>query len=66
MNLSLFILAMIVMGCNIVSITFLTPMVPDQEWAQKIFYLHVPLAWSGFLSYFFVVDIFKVLSDNGY
>ena len=55
MNLSLFILAMIVMGCNIVSITFLTPMVPDQEWAQKIFYLHVPLAWSGFLSYFFVM-----------
>ena len=55
MNLSLFILSMIVMGCNIVSIVFLTPMVPDQEWAQKIFYLHVPLAWSGFLSYFFVM-----------
>ena len=30
-------------------------MVPDQEWAQKIFYLHVPIAWSGFLSYFFVM-----------
>ena len=55
MNLSLFILSMLVMGCNIVSIVFLTPMVPDQEWAQKIFYLHVPLAWSGFLSYFFVM-----------
>ena len=40
---------------NLVSIIFLTPMVPDQEWAQKIFYLHVPLAWAGFLSYFFVM-----------
>ena len=55
MNLSLFMLAMIVMICNLISIIFLTPMVPDQEWAQKIFYLHVPLAWSGFLSYFFVM-----------
>ena len=55
MNLSLFMLVMIVMTCNLISIIFLTPMVPDQEWAQKIFYLHVPLAWSGFLSYFFVM-----------
>ena len=46
---------MIVMTCNLISIIFLTPMVPDQEWAQKIFYLHVPIAWSGFLSYFFVM-----------
>jgi heme exporter protein C len=55
MNLSLFMLVMIVMTCNLISIIFLTPMVPDQEWAQKIFYLHVPIAWSGFLSYFFVM-----------
>lgn len=55
MNLSLFMLVMIVMICNLISIIFLTPMVPDQEWAQKIFYLHVPIAWSGFLSYFFVM-----------
>ena len=55
MNLSLFILSAIIMVCNIVWIVFFTPMVPDQEWAQKIFYLHVPLAWSGFLSYFFVM-----------
>ncbi len=55
MNLSLFILLLIVMLSNLVSIIFLTPMVPDQEWAQKIFYLHVPLAWAGFLSYFFVM-----------
>ena len=55
MNLSLFMLVIIVMICNLISIIFLTPMVPDQEWAQKIFYLHVPIAWSGFLSYFFVM-----------
>jgi len=55
MNLSLFILAMIVMISNLISIIFFTPMVPDQEWAQKIFYLHVPIAWSGFLAYFFVM-----------
>ena len=55
MNLSLFILSAIIMTCNIIWIIFFTPMVPDQEWAQKIFYLHVPLAWSGFLSYFFVM-----------
>ena len=30
-------------------------MVPEQEWAQKIFYLHVPIAWSGFLAYFIVM-----------
>ena len=55
MNLSLFIFSVIIMTCNIIWIIFFTPMVPDQEWAQKIFYLHVPLAWSGFLSYFFVM-----------
>ena len=43
------------MSCNLVWIIFFTPMVPDQEWAQKIFYFHVPLAWVGFLSYFFVM-----------
>ena len=55
MNLSLFILVMIVMISNLISIIFFTPMVPDQEWAQKIFYLHVPIAWSGFIAYFFVM-----------
>ena len=55
MNLSLFILVMIVMISNLISIIFFTPMVPDQEWAQKIFYLHVPIAWSGFLAYFFAM-----------
>ncbi len=30
-------------------------MVPDQHWAQKIFYVHVPIAWTGFLAYFIVM-----------
>jgi heme exporter protein C len=28
-----------------------SPMVVDQEWAQKIFYYHVPLAWNFFIAY---------------
>ncbi|MEC7822879.1 MAG: cytochrome c biogenesis protein [Candidatus Neomarinimicrobiota bacterium] len=66
MNLTLFILSIILMLCNLVWIVFFTPMVPDQEWAQKIFYLHVPLAWVGFLSYFFVMlsGISYLISKN--
>ena len=30
-------------------------MIPDQHWAQKIFYFHVPSAWIAFLSYFIVM-----------
>jgi heme exporter protein C len=30
-------------------------MIPDQHWAQKIFYFHVPIAWTAFLSYFIVM-----------
>ena len=40
---------------NILNIVYNTPMVPDQHWAQKIFYAHVPSAWIGFLSYFIVM-----------
>ena len=40
---------------NIWNIIVNTPMVPDQHWAQKIFYVHVPSAWVGFLSYFIVM-----------
>ena len=40
---------------NIYNIIFNTPMVPDQHWAQKIFYVHVPSAWVGFLSYLIVM-----------
>ena len=55
MNLSLFILSTILMLCNVIWIVFFTEMIQDQHWAQKIFYIHVPLAWVGFLSYFFVM-----------
>ena len=40
---------------NIINIIYNTPMIPDQHWAQKIFYVHVPSAWVGFLSYFVVM-----------
>jgi heme exporter protein C len=30
-------------------------MIPDQHWAQKIFYFHVPIAWTAFLSYLIVM-----------
>ena len=40
---------------NLVNIIIFTPMIADQHWAQKIFYVHVPSAWVGFLSYFVVM-----------
>jgi len=46
---------MILSIINILNIVYNTPMVPDQHWAQKIFYVHVPSAWVGFLSYFIVM-----------
>ncbi len=36
------------------------PMVPQQEYAQRIFYYHVPLAWNAFLGYFGVM-VFSIL-----
>ena len=51
-----FILVIIILSIiNILNIVYNTPMVPDQHWAQKIFYVHVPSAWIGFLSYFIVM-----------
>tara|TARA_S200000501_G_scaffold378970_1_gene445577 strand:+ start:7712 stop:8359 length:648 start_codon:yes stop_codon:yes gene_type:complete len=55
MNLTFFIITILTMIVNLIWIIFFTPMVPEQEWAQKIFYLHVPIAWSGFLAYFIVM-----------
>ena len=55
MSLTYFIITIFLMISNLVWIIFFTPMVPEQEWAQKIFYLHVPIAWSGFLAYFIVM-----------
>jgi len=46
---------MILSIINILNIVYNTPMVLDQHWAQKIFYVHVPSAWVGFLSYFIVM-----------
>ncbi len=43
------------MAINLYVIFAVTPMVPEQHWAQKIFYVHVPIAWSGFMSYFIVM-----------
>ncbi len=40
---------------NSILICFYSPMIADQHWAQKIFYLHVPSAWTAFLSYFIVM-----------
>ena len=66
MNLALFILSMILMIFNLVWIVSFTPIVFEQHWAQKIFYIHVPLAWVGFLSYFFVMlaGILYLVSRN--
>ena len=36
-------------------ILFVTPIHPEQQWAQRIFYFHVPTAWTGFLAYFLVM-----------
>ncbi len=55
MNLALFLVCILLMSVNLIWMIFFTPMVPLQEWAQKIFYLHVPIAWSGFLAYFIVM-----------
>ncbi len=52
---NLLILASIMMAANLVNIFINTPMIPEQHWAQKIFYIHVPIAWNGFLSYFIVM-----------
>lgn len=40
---------------NLINIVYFTPLHPVQQWAQKIFYYHVPSAWVGFLSYFVVL-----------
>lgn len=46
---------LLLMVINLANIIWNTPMVKDQHWAQKIFYYHVPIAWTGFLSYFVVM-----------
>ncbi len=51
----LFIFVAILLAIDLYIIFAITPMVQEQHWAQKIFYVHVPIAWSGFLSYFVVM-----------
>ena len=45
------IVALTVAVMNLWLIYNVSPMVVDQEMAQKIFYYHVPLAWNAFLAY---------------
>ena len=56
----------ILLAVNLLNIIFNTPMVADQHWAQKIFYVHVPSAWVGFLSYFIVMiaGLMLFIKDN--
>ena len=54
-NRSGLILIAAMMLFNVWNVIMNTPMVPEQHWAQKIFYVHVPSAWVGFLSYFIVM-----------
>ena len=52
----IFLLSVIILSLiNVINIIYNTPMIPDQHWAQKIFYVHVPSAWVGFLSYLVVM-----------
>ncbi|NQV36658.1 MAG: cytochrome c biogenesis protein CcsA [Candidatus Marinimicrobia bacterium] len=54
-NKSMLIALIILFMVDVYIIVTNTPMIPQQHWAQKIFYLHVPVAWTAFLSYFFVM-----------
>jgi len=55
------ILTILLFAINIQIITFFSDIEPTREfWARKIFYLHVPIAWSAFLGSFFVM-MFGVL-----
>ena len=54
-NRSGLVLIAAMMLFNVWNVIMNTPMVPEQHWAQKIFYVHVPSAWVGFLSYFIVM-----------
>ena len=49
------ILILILFSTNCILVSFYSPMIPEQHWAQKIFYFHVPSAWTAFISYFIVM-----------
>jgi heme exporter protein C len=48
-------LLLLALAIDLYIIVFHTPMIPQQHWAQKIFYVHVPVAWTAFMSYFMVM-----------
>ena len=55
------IAAILLFIINIQLITFFADIEPTKEfWARKIFYLHVPIAWSAFLGSFLVM-VYSVL-----
>ncbi len=54
-NLIFLIIAIVLFVVNLINIIFFTPMIVDQHWAQKIFYVHVPSAWVGFVGYLIVM-----------
>lgn len=55
LNLSMLFFIIVLIIIDIYIVVQRTPMIPDQHWAQKIFYFHVPIAWTAFLSYFIVM-----------
>ena len=59
-NRSLFVLTLAIALFDLWLIITQAPMVKDQEWAQRIFYYHVPLAWCAFIA-FFCVMIYSIL-----
>ena len=50
-----YVIMILLMAANLLNILLNSPMIPKQEWAQKIFYYHVPSAWVAFLSFFVVL-----------
>lgn len=55
---ALFTIGLVLIGLWL--IIYKAPMIPQQEWAQRIFYYHVPLAWNAFLGYLGVM-IFSII-----
>ncbi|MEE9118935.1 MAG: cytochrome c biogenesis protein CcsA [Calditrichia bacterium] len=55
LNLSMLFFIIVLIIIDIYIVVQRTPMISDQHWAQKIFYFHVPIAWTAFLSYFIVM-----------
>ncbi|NQU68096.1 MAG: cytochrome c biogenesis protein CcsA [Candidatus Marinimicrobia bacterium] len=59
-NVLLAIITLVLVLIGLWAIIFVAPMIPQQEWAQRIFYYHVPLAWNAFLGYMGVL-VFSII-----